>query len=61
MQTFAPSQEVGLRFHHHEVCKTYLVLRPIIVQAQDADKNGISGVAVNFTANNGAVPTRLPW
>jgi hypothetical protein len=30
---------------------------PITVQAQDAYKNGISGVTVNFTANNGAVPS----
>ena len=29
---------------------------PIIVQAQGAYKNGISGVTVNFTVNNGAVP-----
>jgi len=29
---------------------------PLIVQAQDAYKNGISGVTVHFTANNGAVP-----
>lgn len=29
---------------------------PIIVQAQDVYKNGVPGVTVNFTANNGAVP-----
>src|ERR1700688_1061084 len=28
----------------------------VIAQAQDAYKNGVSGVTVNFTANNGAVP-----
>jgi len=30
--------------------------KPIIVQAQDAYKNGISGITVNFSANNGALP-----
>jgi len=29
---------------------------PIVVQAQDAYRNGVPGVEVNFTANNGAVP-----
>lgn len=30
--------------------------KPIIVQAQDALKNGVAGVTVNFVANKGAVP-----
>ena len=29
---------------------------PIVAQAQDAYRNGVPGVTVNFTANNGAVP-----
>lgn len=29
---------------------------PIVAQAQDAYRNGVSGVTINFTANNGAVP-----
>jgi len=29
---------------------------PVIAQAQDAYKNGVPGVTINFTANNGAVP-----
>jgi len=29
---------------------------PLVAQVQDAVKNGISGVTVNFTANHGAVP-----
>jgi len=29
---------------------------PLVAQVQDAVKNGISGVTVNFTANQGAVP-----
>jgi adhesin/invasin len=29
---------------------------PIIAQAQDAYRNGVSGVTINFTANKGAVP-----
>src|SRR6266852_1301330 len=29
---------------------------PIIAQAQDAYKNGVPGVTINFTANKGAVP-----
>src|SRR5260370_27867782 len=28
----------------------------VIAQVQDAYKNGVSGVTVNFTANHGAVP-----
>jgi len=34
-----------------------ILANPIVVQAQDAYKNGISGVTVNFTASNGAVPS----
>ncbi len=30
---------------------------PIIAQAQDAYKNGVPGVTIHFTANNGAVPS----
>jgi hypothetical protein len=30
--------------------------KPIVAQAQDIYKNGVSGVTVNFVANNGAVP-----
>jgi outer membrane protein assembly factor BamB len=30
--------------------------KPIIAQAQDVYKNGVAGVTVHFTANNGAVP-----
>jgi len=30
---------------------------PIVAQVQDTYKNGVPGVTVNFTANNGAVPT----
>ncbi len=29
---------------------------PIVAQAQDAYRNGVPGVTINFTANNGAVP-----
>jgi hypothetical protein len=29
---------------------------PIVVQAQDAYRNGVPGITINFTANNGAVP-----
>lgn len=29
---------------------------PLVVQAQDAYKNGVSGITVTFTANNGGVP-----
>jgi len=29
---------------------------PIVAQAQDTYKNGVPGVTINFTANNGAVP-----
>jgi len=29
---------------------------PVIAQAQDAYKNGVSGITINFTANKGAVP-----
>jgi adhesin/invasin len=29
---------------------------PLVAQVQDAVKNGISGITVNFTANQGAVP-----
>ncbi len=30
---------------------------PVVAQVQDAYKNGVPGVTVNFTANKGAVPT----
>jgi len=30
---------------------------PVIAQAQDAYKNGVSGITINFTANKGAVPS----
>lgn len=30
---------------------------PLIAQAQDSNRNGVSGVVVNFTANNGGVPS----
>jgi len=33
------------------------LVKPIIAQAQDTYKNGVSGVTVNFTANKGAVPS----
>src|SRR5271169_10767 len=29
---------------------------PLVIQAQDAYKNGVSGITVTFTANNGGVP-----
>ena len=30
--------------------------KPIVAQAQDAYKNGVSGITINFAANHGAVP-----
>jgi PQQ-like domain len=33
----------------------YTLASPLVVQAQDAYQNGVSGVAVTFSANNGAV------
>ncbi len=30
---------------------------PLVIQAQDAYKNGVSGITVTFTANNGGVPS----
>jgi outer membrane protein assembly factor BamB len=33
-----------------------VLANPIIAQALDASKNGVSGVTINFTANNGGVP-----
>jgi len=31
--------------------------RPLVAQAQDAYGNGVSGVTINFAANNGAIPS----
>lgn len=33
-----------------------VIVNPLVAQAQDAFKNGVAGVTVNFSANKGAVP-----
>lgn len=32
------------------------IANPLVAQAQDADKNGVAGITINFTANKGGVP-----